>query len=178
MGVTCSGEEARVALTTLARMLDADGYVLDVTVEAGKVELRIEAGRDACAECLVPKDLLASMVVERLRDAAIDVRPTDVSLHYPETGSSTEVGAHMNEPVSSDEPDAESLATLEPELMAYTNAGVPASNREEPSDESHHAHPDAVDDPRADADSRSLSDLEPELLAYPNAGVHDPDPST
>jgi hypothetical protein len=83
MAVTCTQDSAQDALESLGRMLAADGYELDVVVEAGKIELRIEAGAEACAECLVPKDLLASMVVERLRDASIDARPSDVDLHYP-----------------------------------------------------------------------------------------------
>lgn len=83
MAVTCTEEEAHVALASLGRMLDADGYDLEVRVAEGKVALRIAAGADACADCLVPKDLLASMVVEHLRGASIDAVPADVALQYP-----------------------------------------------------------------------------------------------
>jgi hypothetical protein len=55
------------ALSRLRDMLAADGY--DMTVRlTGPAELRIDigAGPDACAECLVPKNVIASIAMDAL----------------------------------------------------------------------------------------------------------------
>ena len=60
----------------------ADGYDLLVDAYAdGTAKLRITAGPDACAECLVPKTLMTRMLVESLRDLP-DIRSIDLA--YPE----------------------------------------------------------------------------------------------
>lgn len=49
--------------------LVADGYDLLVDeVSSGTARLRITAGPDACAECLVPKDLMIDMLKASLED--------------------------------------------------------------------------------------------------------------
>ena len=49
--------------------LVADGYDLLVDeVAADKVRLRITAGPDSCADCLVPKDLMIDMLKASLED--------------------------------------------------------------------------------------------------------------
>ena len=49
--------------------LVADGYDLLVDEVAGDIaKLRITAGPDACAECLVPKDLMIDMLKASLED--------------------------------------------------------------------------------------------------------------
>ena len=61
--------------------LVADGY--DLTVDGyadGTARLRISAGPAACADCLVPKTLMASMLKESLRGLP-DIRV--VELAYP-----------------------------------------------------------------------------------------------
>ena len=60
----------------------ADGY--DLTVDGyaeGIAHLRITAGPAACADCLVPKTLMASMLKESLRGLP-DIRA--VELAYPQ----------------------------------------------------------------------------------------------
>jgi len=61
--------------------LVADGYDLVVDGFAdGTARLRITAGPDACAECLVPKKLMVSMLEESLKELP-DVRAIEVA--YP-----------------------------------------------------------------------------------------------
>lgn len=61
--------------------LVADGYDLLVDGFAdGTARLRIAAGPDACAECLVPKKLMVSMLEESLKELP-DVRAIEVA--YP-----------------------------------------------------------------------------------------------
>lgn len=61
--------------------LVADGYDLLVDeVSAGKARLRITAGADACAECLVPKDLMIDMLKASLEDLP---EIQQVELAYP-----------------------------------------------------------------------------------------------
>ena len=74
---------AEDAVAPLLTMLSADGYDLRLTA-AGDHSLCVEviATHDACADCLVPKDLFASMATEYLErngiTAALDVRyPSD-----------------------------------------------------------------------------------------------------
>lgn len=61
--------------------LVADGYDLLVDeVSAGTARLRITAGPDACAECLVPKDLMIDMLKASLEDLP-EIK--QVELAYP-----------------------------------------------------------------------------------------------
>ncbi|WP_129668196.1 hypothetical protein [Phytoactinopolyspora endophytica] len=46
----------------LRSSLEADDYHLDVQVSDDTAVATITAGPDACAECLVPKDLMRSML--------------------------------------------------------------------------------------------------------------------
>ena len=71
-------------LTLLRSMLEPDGYGL--TVEAwppdghGHPRLRIDALEGACADCLVPKDVMRLILANRLPEGmAID----DADLVYP-----------------------------------------------------------------------------------------------
>lgn len=63
-------------------MLAADGYVLRVDdLSGGRLRLVIDAGEDACAECLVPEDVMANIVRSKLTDHSD--RITDIELVYP-----------------------------------------------------------------------------------------------
>lgn len=67
-------------LEEFRKSLAADGYRLDVDVRAESAEVRIIAGPDACADCLVAKPMMRSMLAPVLGVAAdnIDLRyPTD-----------------------------------------------------------------------------------------------------
>ncbi len=64
-------------------MLSADGYQLDLTDEGDEAILAsITAGPDACADCLVPKEMMKIYFDSALREALGDEAP-DVSLAYP-----------------------------------------------------------------------------------------------
>jgi hypothetical protein len=55
------------ALQGLRDTLDADGYVLDWSMEPENlIGIRVVPGSDACAECLVPADLMRSIVDNEL----------------------------------------------------------------------------------------------------------------
>jgi hypothetical protein len=83
MSVTASSEELRGALDRLASMLDADGFELHVQVEAGRLDAAVVATSAACADCLVPKDLLGAMIIDRLAESGIQVGVDDLVLSYP-----------------------------------------------------------------------------------------------
>lgn len=71
------------ALSSLKAMLEADGYRLDLS-EAGPATLvaRIEAGADACADCLVPKDMMRRYFEEALRPVC-ELGLPKIRLLYP-----------------------------------------------------------------------------------------------
>ena len=65
-------------LEEFRKSLQADDYQMDVTEQQDRVQVRIAAGPDACEECLVPKELMASMLAPML-----GVDPDRVELVYP-----------------------------------------------------------------------------------------------
>lgn len=74
-------ETVQRALTRVREALVADGYDLEVQgIEAGRVRLAISAGPQACADCLVPKDLMQQMIAQALRDCSPVV---GIELRYP-----------------------------------------------------------------------------------------------
>jgi hypothetical protein len=55
------------ALRGLRDTLDADGYVLEWALEEqNQIGIRVFAGSDACEECLVPPELMRSIVSAEL----------------------------------------------------------------------------------------------------------------
>jgi hypothetical protein len=63
-------------------MLEADGYELELREEgADRLIAEIKAGPDACADCLVPKDMMRGYFDSALRKA-LDA-PPEVELIYP-----------------------------------------------------------------------------------------------
>ncbi len=73
------------ALGSLRRTLEADGYRLHVREDqGGRVAVRISATPDACADCLVPKPLLRSIL-----HRALGVAEESIDLELPsEAGGS------------------------------------------------------------------------------------------
>ena len=67
-------ERALVLRSTLA----ADGYELEVAEEEDRVRVTIIATEQACADCLVPKDLMTSILAQTL-----DVPADTIDLTYP-----------------------------------------------------------------------------------------------
>lgn len=83
MGATRdTGIDLNGALQPMRTQLAADGYELTADLEADRVlELRVVAGADACEECLVPKDLFASMVSDQLASSGVSV--DEIKVAYP-----------------------------------------------------------------------------------------------
>jgi hypothetical protein len=67
-------ERAVVLRSTLA----ADGYEMDVAEDGDRVRVTIIATDQACADCLVPKDLMRSILGDTL-----GVPPDSIDLTYP-----------------------------------------------------------------------------------------------
>ena len=67
-------ERAGVLVSTLAQ----DGYRMDIAEQGEHVNVRITADPAACADCLVPKDLMRSMLSQ-----ALGVAPGAIDLTYP-----------------------------------------------------------------------------------------------
>jgi hypothetical protein len=71
------------ALAPLRAILSADGYELDVRAENGQVLIaEIKAGPTACAECLVPKEIMRTYFDSALR-ASLGINSPEVRLVYP-----------------------------------------------------------------------------------------------
>lgn len=66
------------ALDGIRSALAADGYTLSVVEEPSRVLIRVDAGPDSCADCLVPKDLMLQMVRGR---TPLETR--ELMLSYP-----------------------------------------------------------------------------------------------
>lgn len=67
-------------LTGLREALAADGYALVVTDESDALSLRIDAGEDACVDCLVPREIMAPMISTAVGGR---YRPEQIEIAYP-----------------------------------------------------------------------------------------------
>jgi hypothetical protein len=67
-------ERAVVLQSTLA----ADGYRMEIAEDGGRVQVTIIATEDACADCLVPKDLMRGILAQQL-----GVPGDTIDLTYP-----------------------------------------------------------------------------------------------
>ena len=81
--ITAPTDAVTNALGKMRTMLQADGYDLHVEVETGTATLIVLATPEACAECLVPKEMLASMAASMLHDDGISLERTDIRVEYP-----------------------------------------------------------------------------------------------
>jgi hypothetical protein len=62
-----STEQIDAALQGLRDTLDTDGYVLEWSMEEeNRIGIRVFAGSDACEDCLVPPELMRSIVDNEL----------------------------------------------------------------------------------------------------------------
>lgn len=66
------------ALDGLRQTLAADDYRLAVREGGSTVEVRITAGPEACAECLVPKTIMRGLL-----ESALGVQQDHIDLIYP-----------------------------------------------------------------------------------------------
>ena len=66
------------ALEKIRQSLLAEDYRLHVTMQDGGARVAIAAGPSACADCLVPKDLMRAMLAP-----ALGIRADMIELAYP-----------------------------------------------------------------------------------------------
>jgi hypothetical protein len=71
------------ALRPVSDGLRSDGYEVEVSVVDDVISVRVTAGPDACADCLVPKPLMTDIVVQALGDVGLQVPSERVRLTYP-----------------------------------------------------------------------------------------------
>lgn len=83
MTVAVSADAVNAALSKLRTMLGADGYELEVAVDAKAIGLTVRARPDACAECLVPKSLFATMAADMLGKEGVPVTVDELVVTYP-----------------------------------------------------------------------------------------------
>jgi hypothetical protein len=76
-------EEARKRLNGVTTMLAADGYALTVSPVWDGVAVSIEAGGEACADCLAPERVVRQIIQDKL-DGLVQV----VSVTYPKASES------------------------------------------------------------------------------------------
>ncbi|HUZ39704.1 MAG TPA: hypothetical protein VMV17_25560 [Streptosporangiaceae bacterium] len=65
-------------LEPLQASLGADGYLMEAREEGGRIDVRIRASDDACADCLVPKPIMRGILGQVL-GVAEDI----IDLTYP-----------------------------------------------------------------------------------------------
>lgn len=75
-------EIVEVRVASLRDTLRMDGYDLEVAdVATGSVELRVVAGPEACADCLVPRSAMTAVLRQAILDGGDD--DLTVVLRYP-----------------------------------------------------------------------------------------------
>jgi hypothetical protein len=65
-------------LEKIRQSLEADDYRLEVVEHSGRAWVTIAAGPSACADCLVSKELMRSMLAP-----VLGVSPDQIELAYP-----------------------------------------------------------------------------------------------
>jgi hypothetical protein len=73
-----SAAEIDEALAGLRGALNADGYEMRVALDGASLTVAVDAGPEACAECLVPKTLMLEMI-----RAVVPATDLEVNLRYP-----------------------------------------------------------------------------------------------
>jgi hypothetical protein len=73
--------DIETALAPVTSALEADGFLAAIRIDDGTVHVRIDAGPDACAECLSPPFVLESLVADILKRNGYQYA---VRLQYPE----------------------------------------------------------------------------------------------
>ncbi|MGD9891210.1 MAG: hypothetical protein AB7R89_26085 [Dehalococcoidia bacterium] len=71
------------ALQPFAASFQADGYDLSLSDRDGSLVVTITAGPDACAECLIGKELMAGMITHELGGQGIALAAEKLVLVYP-----------------------------------------------------------------------------------------------
>jgi hypothetical protein len=69
-----STEQVDVALRGLRDTLEADGYSLEWSMEEpNQIAIRVLAGADACADCLVPAEMMRAILSNALAQTPYSV---------------------------------------------------------------------------------------------------------
>jgi hypothetical protein len=68
-------------LASIREGLQADGYDLEVGDVTVPLVITVVAGPDSCADCLIPKSIMAQML-----GAQLDRSPDEIELIYPVDG--------------------------------------------------------------------------------------------
>ncbi|NLC10654.1 MAG: hypothetical protein GX767_00185 [Firmicutes bacterium] len=76
------------ALKSIRETLSYDGYDLVFEEkEGGILDIRIVAGPDACAECLLPKEVLREIIAKELTEKGVPFKSIELTLPVETTGS-------------------------------------------------------------------------------------------
>ena len=87
------GTELDTALAPMRQQLAMDGYDLHARVSNSDIlHVEVTAGADACEDCLVPKEVFATMLADQVASAGIVVGGVDVS-YPPSTDDPPDRGA-------------------------------------------------------------------------------------
>ena len=78
-------ESIEEALQPIRKSLQADGYDLVVNnFQEGVLSVEVQAGPQACVECLVPKEMMELMIQQSVKTLA-----RSVQVQYPETSEAS-----------------------------------------------------------------------------------------
>jgi hypothetical protein len=66
------------ALGEIKERLALDGYTLSATESHGEIQIIIEAGPNACAECLSPKPILERMIASELEQKGVNYHKINI----------------------------------------------------------------------------------------------------
>jgi Fe-S cluster biogenesis protein NfuA len=80
-GLTQEGVEG--LLSQIRDMLRADGYDMFVRVAPDEIAVSVVATEGACADCLVPSDLMTEIIRDSLADGTGGTFNGEVSIQYP-----------------------------------------------------------------------------------------------
>jgi hypothetical protein len=71
------------AVRELSTMFEPDGFRLESREDAGRVELRVIPTDAACADCLVPKQVMQTIMLSVFDQHGAGIGPADLVLVYP-----------------------------------------------------------------------------------------------
>jgi hypothetical protein len=72
-------QDLRDALQQLRDVVTGDGYDLDWALSPGnQVAIKVVAGPDACADCLVPQPIMAAILTEALSDTPYELESIEL----------------------------------------------------------------------------------------------------
>jgi hypothetical protein len=76
-------DTATALLEPLAATLRADGYELAIHLDGEQVEIHVAATPAACAECLIPKELMGQLIKDALCKEDPAYGTSELRITYP-----------------------------------------------------------------------------------------------